>query len=291
MMLLLVAMCWGLSYFSMDLCLESMGPFTLNTYRFLGAFVLLCIISFKRLTSVNRTTMWYAFLAGTSLTTVYIGATFGVLYTTLSNCAFLCATTVVFSTLIEVFFFKRKLGYRTIIAVIICFAGIALLTLKEDFSINMGNLKGDLFALACGFTYAVEILLTDIGVKKEEVDAYQLGVFSLGVCGAWMLILSLIFETMSLPDTRPQWAALIFLAIFCTGLSFVIQPVAQQYTVPSHVTIIFALEPVFAGISAFFLVNEVPTARAFLGEILMIFSLIYIEVDPASLFKKKKSET
>ena len=40
MMLVLVTLCWGVSYFMMDLCLEEMDPLTLNAYRFLGAFVI-----------------------------------------------------------------------------------------------------------------------------------------------------------------------------------------------------------------------------------------------------------
>ena len=51
MALVLVTMCWGISYFLMDLCLEEMDPFTLNAYRFLGAFVIAAIVSFPRLTA------------------------------------------------------------------------------------------------------------------------------------------------------------------------------------------------------------------------------------------------
>ena len=35
-MLILVTLCWGISYYLMDLCLADMDPFTLNAFRFLG---------------------------------------------------------------------------------------------------------------------------------------------------------------------------------------------------------------------------------------------------------------
>ena len=75
--------------------------------------------------------------------------------------------------------------------------------------------------------------------------------------------------------------------MFCTVLSFIAQPVAQQYTEPSHVGIILALEPLFAGITAFFIAGEVLTPRGYLGEALMLFSLLYIEVDIPVPWKKK----
>ena len=38
LMLILVTLCWGVSYYLMDLSLADMDPFTLNAHRFLGAF-------------------------------------------------------------------------------------------------------------------------------------------------------------------------------------------------------------------------------------------------------------
>ena len=86
-----------------------------------------------------------------------------------------------------------------------------------------------------------------------------------------MLVLSLIIGTPMIPDTPVLWGTVIFLSLFCTGLAFIIQPIAQQYTEASHVGIIYSLEPVFAGVTAFFLAGEILTARGYLGELLMGF--------------------
>ena len=47
-MLVLVTLCWGVSYYLMDLCLADMDPFTLNAHRFLGAFVIAALLSWKK---------------------------------------------------------------------------------------------------------------------------------------------------------------------------------------------------------------------------------------------------
>ena len=59
-MLVLVTLCWGVSYYLMDICLGEMDPFTLNTYRFLGAFVIAGLLSWKKLVSVNLETLKYS---------------------------------------------------------------------------------------------------------------------------------------------------------------------------------------------------------------------------------------
>ena len=289
-MLVLVTLCWGISYYLMDLALTDMDPFTLNAHRFLGAFAVAGLLSYKKVKTVNRTTLKYSLLVGAALVFVYIGATFGVKYTTLSNSGFLCALTVVFTPLIAWVFLRQKLDRKMTLSVVICFIGIALLTLKDDFSINLGNLKGDLLCILCAVAYAIDLLLTEKAVSHKEVDAYQLGVFQLGVTGLCNLILAIIVETPHFPTTANVWGAVIFLSIFCTGVAFVVQPVAQQYTSASHVGVIFALEPVFAGIVAFALAGEVLSPKSYFGAVLMIASLFIMEIDFSRLFSRKKTQ-
>lgn len=288
LMLILVTLCWGVSYYLMDLSLEDMDPFTLNAHRFLGAFFIAAAISWKKVKTVNKTTLKYSVLVGIALVFVYIGATFGVKYTSLSNSGFLCAMTVVFTPMISRVVFKEKQDRKVVIAVLMCFVGIALLTLKDDFSINMGNLKGDLLCLMCAFAYAIDLLLTEKAVSHEEVDAYQLGVFQLGVTGVCNLIMAFITEQPHLPSTPSIWGAVLFLAIFCTGVAFVVQPVAQQYTTAAHTGVIFALEPVFAAVVAVIFAHEILTLKSYFGAFLMVASVIVMEIDFGSFRKKIK---
>ena len=288
--LILVTLCWGVSYLLMDISLEELDPFTLNAFRFLGAFAIAALVSFKKIRTVNKTTLKYSLLVGFALVFVYIGATFGVKYTSLSNSGFLCALTVVFTPILAWLFFKKAPGKKLTFVVILCFIGIALLTLGDDFSINMEHLKGDLLCLMCAVAYAADLLLTEKAVSHEEVDAYNLGVFQLGVTGALNLIMALIVETPQAPQTMEVWSAVIFLSVFCTGVAFVLQPVAQQYTTASHVGVIFTLEPVFAAVVAYFFAGEILSFKAYLGAALMLASIFIMEIEFKTLKKKKKAE-
>ncbi len=286
--LVLVTLCWGVSYFLMDISLRELDPFTLNAHRFLGAFAIAFLLSWKKLLTVNKTTLKYSLLVGFALVFVYIGATFGVKYTSLSNSGFLCALTVIFTPIFNWMFFRKAPGKKLSVVVLMCFAGIALMTLKDDFSINMEHLKGDLLCLVCAVAYAIDLILTEHAVSHEEVDAYQMGVFQLGVTGTLNLILSFIVEKPQLPETGAVWGAVLFLAVFCTGIAFVLQPLAQQYTTASHVGVIFTLEPVFAAIVAYVFAHEILSPKAYLGAALMLASIFVMEIDFKNIGKKNK---
>ena len=286
MMLVLVTLCWGVSYFMMDLCLQELEPLTLNAIRFIGAFAIAWLLTVKKVIHVNKKTLKYAFFVSVSLIFVYVGATYGVKYTTQSNAGFFCATSTVFTPILA-FIFKKVIPDRKLVFVIVlCTLGVALMSLDS----NMHIAKGDLLCIMCGFAYGFDLLITETGVSHDDVDAYQLGVYQLGFTGLWMLILSFIFEDPCLPETPACWVSVLFLSIFCTGVAFIVQAIAQQYTTATHVGIIFALEPVFAGIVAFIFAGERLLARAYVGACIMLASILIMEVDIKGIFGRVKNK-
>lgn len=285
--LFLITFCWGVSYFLMDICLGEIDPFTLNAFRFIIAFIIAALLSGKKLFNVSKETLMYASLVGFLMVFVYIGATFGVKYTTISNSGFMCSLTVIFTPIMEWIVFKKRPSKKFSLVLLICITGIALLTLGKDFSLNMEHIKGDLLCVMCAFSYAVLLIFTEIGVKNEKVNPYQMGVFQIGITGVLNLILAFIIETPHFPETMEVWGAVAFLAVFCTGVAYVMQPIAMQYTSSGHVGVIFALEPVFSAIVAFMFAGEVLFAKQYLGGALMLFSIILMEVDIKSLFKRR----
>jgi drug/metabolite transporter (DMT)-like permease len=282
-MLLMVTLFWGISYWLIDLSLADVGPFTLNALRFLIAFFVAGAFAFPKLKTVNKATLKYSAVIGVALLFVYIGATFGVRYTSLSNAGFLCALTVVITPIMAFALLKQKPEKKLAVAVLMSLIGISLLTLKEN-AIQLA--LGDLLCIMAAFAYAVDLLITETAVKKEEVNAFQLGVFQLGFTGIYNLVLAFLIETPALPQSTSVWSAVLFLSIFCTGAAFIAQAVAQQYTSASHVGVIFSLEPVFAGFVAFSLAGEILTVQAYIGAVILVSSLFIMELDLPKLLQK-----
>ena len=275
MLLVLVTLFWGVSYLLVDIAFVEIEPFTLNFIRFFGAFVIAAAASFPKIRNVNKITLIYSALIGLILVFVYIGSTFGIMYTSLSNAGFLCALTCVFTPVLGFIFKKQVPDKKFLLVIIICFAGIALLSLDE----NLKPAPGDIICLLCAVSYAADLLVTETAVSKEEVNVFQLGVFQLGFTGIFCLIAALVLETPQLPHSPKVWGAVVFLAVFCTGIAFIAQTVAQQYTSASRVGIIFTLEPVFAAVTAYFFAGERLIPRAYAGAVLLLLSLFIMEAD------------
>lgn len=278
-----VCLAWGISYLLTDFCLTEVGTFTLNAFRFLLAFFVAGALAFKTLKKVSRTTLRFAALNGLFLLVVYSCSSYGVLYTSVSNAGFLCCIAVLFTPFLEFFFFKKFPPKKTFFVAAVATVGIALMTLDEQYRFAFG----DLICIACSIFYALYLMLTEVAVKREDVDAFHLGVFQLGFTGLYCFVSCFIVETPRLPQSTAFWASAIFLAVFCTGFAIIVQSVAQKYTSATNVSVIFCLEPLFAGIAAFFFANERLLPRAYAGAAILLLSLLVMEVDLKALLKKE----
>ena len=286
MMLLLATGLWGISNCLTSICLNELQPLTLNAFRFITGFLVLGAIYFKRLRGVNKKTLQYSVLVGLSLVVVYAGATYGVMYTSVSNAGFIGAMTVLFTPLFEFLLYRKKPGKKFSFAIILCLIGIAMLTLNE----TLKPAFGDIICLFAAVFYSVDLMVTEKAVANEKVDPLALGVCDLAVVGVVMLMLSVFLETPALPGTAKVWAAALFLGIVCSGVCLVIQSVYQKHTTASRASLIFTLEPVFSAIFAFFLLGERIGVKGYIGAALMLASLVLVEVDVGALFGKNKKK-
>ena len=275
MMLLLATGLWGISNCLTSICLNELQPLTLNAFRFITGFLVLGAIYFKRLRGVNKKTLRYSVLVGLSLVVVYAGATYGVMYTSVSNAGFIGAMTVLFTPLFEFILYRKKPGKKFSFALLLCLIGIAMLTLNE----TLKPALGDIICLLVPTFYAVDLMLTEKAVADPEVDPLALGVCDLAVVGVVMLVLSLLVETPALPQSPKVWVSALFLGIFCSGVCLVLQSVYQKDTTATRAGLIFTLEPVFSAIFAFFLLGERLGVKGYIGAALMLMSLVVMEVE------------
>ena len=286
LLLLMVTGFWGISYFLMDLCLTDLPPLCLNAFRFLLACGVIWVLYARRMRNISRETIKYSILIGICLTCVYVCCTYGILYTSISNAGFICALPVVTTPVLEFLLTGKRPGRKLFISLCLCTIGLALLTLNEAFRPALG----DIICSGVAIFYAFDLLITDRAVHRPQVDALQMGILQLGVVGILMLILSCLLEEPKLPSSPIIWASALFLSLFCSGFAFVVQAVQQQYTTPSHVGLIFTVEPLFSAIVAYFLAGERIGTRGYIGAALMMISLILMELNPAMLLAKLRKK-
>ena len=286
MQLLLITFCWGISYVFSDLCLEHLSPMMLLAYRFLIGFVVVSAIFRKNIAQLNWITVKYALICSVSLFVTYGSVTYGLMYTSTTKSGFLCALTSIATPLLAFFVLKQKQEKRLVVALIVCFIGIALMTLTEEFSINRAEFKGDLLCIVCAVTYAVNLLTVEKAVRTEGVDPVNLGAIQLLVVGLMDLGFAAINHELAFPKEPKVWGMVLVLSLFCTALALVLQPIAQRHTTASHVGIIYALEPVFSAICAMLILHEFLSFRNYVGAALLLISIFIMEIDWSAIKKK-----
>jgi drug/metabolite transporter (DMT)-like permease len=260
-----------------------MGEMTLNAFRFVGAFVLIGAVMFKRIRHVSRETIKASIVVSILIFIVYSLNTYGIQYTSVSNAGFLIALSVLFTPIVSIFINKKIPDKKFFIIAAACTVGIGLMTLDSHLKMAFG----DILCLLCAFFCGIYLVMNERFVKREEVDAFQVGVFELGFAGVWFSILAFIMEEPVLPKTPKVWGCLLFLMLFSTGFAFIAQSIAQQYTEASRVGVIYTLEPVFSRIGARLILHEMLLPRAVVGEIILVISMIAMEVDLKKLFGRK----
>ncbi|WP_332879975.1 DMT family transporter [Oxalobacter aliiformigenes] len=100
----------------------------------------------------------------------------------------------------------------------------------------------------------------------------QLGIASL--TGAVFMFLS---ETPSLPAPT-QWGAILGPGLICSAYGFVVQPIAQRYTTPEKIGLIFSLEPVFSALLSWLFLHEIPGFKGYMEAILIFAAVIFTEL-------------
>ena len=284
-MMLLVTAIWGSSYLFMKMGLGTMEEFNLIALRFGIAFILAGLLFYKRMKKMDVTTAKYAFVLGSLLFLAISCVTIGITYTTVSNAGFSFGLAVIFVPILLTIIYRKKPETKIILAALFSITGIGLMTLSKNLSINLG----DLLCIIGAWLYALYIILTD--KLTRHVDSISLGILQLGFTGAWGIVFSLVLENPHLPNTGEGWTAILALSILCSALGFIGQTVAQNYTTPTHTSLIFSLEPVFAAIFALLFMNEVLELRGYIGAFLVLLGVFTAELDLKKLLKKKTAET
>ncbi len=268
--LLFAAFVWGITFVMVRDSLVSINPVVLIGYRFmLAAIILGLILAVKRIELWRN---WQAgFTLGCLLWLLYIPQTIGLQYTTITNSGFITALFVAFVPVLSWIFFRQIPVALRWIATAVSLAGLYLLT---------GGLKtiniGDLLTLLAALANAGHIVAGDHLSKLSE-NPYALSFQQFLTVGLLSLLTAVIFH-LPFRAPAPIVGVIVFLALVPSLLAFTIQLVAQKHTSAVKVALIFALEPVFAALTAWTVGGERVTIAGVLGGLLIVVAMILGEL-------------
>lgn len=268
--LISLAAAWGLAFIIMK---DSIERQSVNSFLFTRfAVAVLFLIAFKPTVfrAITKDLFLKAFAAGLLLGAGYILQTEGLARTGAAITGFITGLYVVSTPLISAVILKKKISRFTWGCVALATVGLALLSLRGW---SMGF--GEFLVLLCAIAFGAHIVA--LGQWSSGRDVYAMTTVQLFA----VTVLTGIFafaEGYEVPPDRNVWAVVIFTAIACTALGFIVQTWAQAHIESTKVAVILTLEIVFAALFAITIGRESMTIQVALGGIILLTAMYLIVV-------------
>ncbi|HVA99792.1 MAG TPA: DMT family transporter [Acidimicrobiales bacterium] len=243
-LLVFVTAAWGSTFLLVKNVTRTMPVMGFLALRFWIASFVLVLLRPRSLLRISSRTLMHGAVLGLALSGGYIFQTLGLRYTSAALSGFLTGLCVIITPIIAWPMLHHRASTSTIVAVIVATLGLGVLSMT---GISFGLGEGySIFGAIC---YALQIV--GLGAWSEGEEIYALAFFQL-------LTVSVVCTLGSAPHFSIiahgalAWFGVISTAVIATSLAFVVQAWAQSYISPTRAAIVFTLEPVFAGLVAWF---------------------------------------
>ena len=274
LILIATTMIWGTTFAISKTALDSLGPYGLLAIRFSMALIIGVVIFWSSLKKIKKVELLGGGVLGLFLTGGFIFQVVGLQFTTASKAAFLTGLAVVI-----VPFFDRlsgvKIQNKTKVAVLLALMGTAMLSFEGGQRYFLG--LGDFLMLLCAVCFGGYIFALDKLANKGNTYCYTVVQIAVAAVISWVLALS--FEGVPQPTNSRLMMEILYLAVFATIISTIMQTIGQKTVNGQRAAVIFTLEPVFGAAFAFFLIAERFTSLQIFGSLVILLAIMYNETN------------
>lgn len=279
---------WGMSFVWSKIVFEYYSPITTIFIRLVISSLLLSLIwffYFKSKLPARADWKFFLALAVFSPFFYFIGESLGLKEVSSTIAAVIIAMIPLFSPLVAWFTLREKITKFNIAGLVISFAGILIMILKKDLSIN-ASAKGIVllfFAVASSLGYSVIVRKLSLKYNPVTIVTMQNSIGALYFL-PWFLIADYQHFISVVPDFRLV-KSLFLLVVFASTLAFILFNTVIREVGISRANIYTNLIPVFTAIFSYFILNESFTFAKVIGMIIVISGVILAQVG------KMKDET
>jgi drug/metabolite transporter (DMT)-like permease len=262
LLLVLVTVIWGSTFAVIKETIQTVPVPILLAVRFSFAALFLLWVKPERKTLIPGLILGLLSFAG------YATQTIGMLTTSASKAAFITGLSVILTPIVGAIWLRQRIPGRVWLAALLAIIGLGLMTLNP----NEGVVIGDLWVLGTALAYALYIVyLGEIAVHHKPIVLTSLQIIVVAVLSwGWAVPHLSVLKELS-PSVL---SALLYLALFATALVLWLQALAQRVVPAYAAALIFALEPVFAAIFAYFMLGETLSLQGWLGGGLVVIAMI-----------------
>ncbi|WP_141722850.1 DMT family transporter [Cellulosilyticum sp. I15G10I2] len=270
--IMLQSMIYGVGNPLTKLAYESITPFWLLTFRFFISLLIFFLFGGKKLIVQLRVAKISQYFPASMCTALaYITCNLALNLTSATNVGFLMSLPVIFTPLLASIILHQKYDFRYLPLQIIIIIGLYLLCSNEGgFTLN----KGDIFALITAIALSGSLVF---GKKSlESLDAVTISAAQAGVTALMSLICALVFDDFSIVSNIAQaaWGVVVYLAVICTCIAYVLQNLALVYLSSSIVSMLQCTQPILTAVCSFIILGETLSFRGVLGGLIIIGSIL-----------------
>ena len=270
--LVLITMIWGGTFLLVQHAMTVSGPMFFVGLRFAAAAGLVALFSWRHLRELTLFELKAGAFIGVAIMLGYGLQTVGLQSIPSSQSAFITALYVPFVPLLQWLVLGRRPGLMPSIGIMLAFTGLMLLSGPSGASFNFS--PGEIATLISAVAIAAEIIL--ISTYAGQVDVRRVTVVQLAVTS--VLAFLMVVPTQ---EVIPGFSWLLLCSALGLGAASAAIQVAmnwaQKSVSPTRATLIYAGEPVWAGIVGRIAGERLP-AIALVGAGLIVAAVIVSEL-------------
>jgi drug/metabolite transporter (DMT)-like permease len=185
---------------------------------------------------------------------------------------------VVIIPVLKMVFYKHNVPIKVWLAALVAMAGLFVICIQENFSINIG----DLYTLIGALGFAIYLIKVEQHSKNLNVITTIVPMFA--TCTLITAFLSTIDSQADwMPQNNTFWMGIAYCALFSTAYMYTISNLSQQYLSAERVSVIYLFEPIFGAVAAFLILGEILSWRLVLGGSLIFAATLISELKLSKL--------
>jgi len=288
---LLCTFIWGTTFIAQDTGMDTIGPLTFNAVRFLVGFISIIPIAFifeskKIVNEINNNKKLFLKLSFWIGLFLFLGTFLqqaALLYTDVANAAFFTVFYVPMVPIILFMFYSKNIHWSIWPSVLLCVAGVYLLTDFTDATVRFG----DGLVILCALFWALHIIFIGKFTQNFNIPLF-FGALQGLIVSLFSFLFAIFFEDISFINILNESVSIIYAGVLSGGIAFTLQIYAQKKISPSPSAIIFSLEGVFAAIAAWIILNQVLGLNNLIGCFFILVGVIISQILPEIKFSKNK---
>ncbi|OLL52998.1 EamA family transporter [Bartonella henselae] len=274
---------WGITFLVIHIAVRYSGPLFFVGFRFMVASLICGAIFWRSLKGITVYEIFAGMAIGLGMFLGYALQATGLQTIISSQSAFITALYVPIVPILQWIVFKKPPRLACWLGIIFAFIGLILISGKKSGSFDFS--KGEILTLLGALAIAGEVIL--IGIFAHKVDSRRVTIIQLFFSGLFSFF-CMPFIGESIPPFSWVW---LNIGIGLALMSAIIQLAmnwAQKSISPTRATLIYAGEPVWAGIVGC-LAGEHLSPLALLGGALILIGIVVAELQPSQWRKKKNN--